>query len=222
MRLKLMFLLMIIFLAGCNAMGQTTMPNSVQEAQELNPQEHQQNETVPPKSIGSKTEQENSTTANGKVITESLESIQPSRIKIPAINVDTKIENVGLLDNGQMGVPESFETVGWYDRGPMPGERGNAVIAGHVDSKKGPAVFFYLKKLKAGDEVIVSDEKGKTLTFIVKDIKNYPTELSPVNEIFDYSFQRRLNLITCTGIYDPKTGNHSERLVVYTTIKSSR
>lgn len=218
MRLRLLITLFISFLAGCNAMGQTTMPKSAQEAQDHNQQEHQQNDSISPKPIGSKSAQESSTT-DGKVITEPLESVEPARIQIPALNVDTKIENVGLLDNGQMGVPESFETVGWYDRGPMPGERGNAVIAGHVDSKKGPAVFFYLKKLKAGDEVIISDDKGESLTFIVENIKSYPTELSPVNEIFDYSFQRHLNLITCTGIYDPKTGNHSERLVVYTTLK---
>ena len=40
-----------------------------------------------------------------------------------------------------MGVPKGFDTVGWFGEGTKPGAPGNAVMAGHVDSKTGPAVF---------------------------------------------------------------------------------
>lgn len=215
MRICLTIILSIGFLAGCNAASGETP--KLESAAKDPAKSHQEDrvENIPMQTINSGNEQ----SSNGKVIRETRESIEPFRIQIPSINVDAGIEKVGLLENGQMGVPESFETVGWYEGGPKPGERGNSVIAGHVDSKKGPAVFFYLKNLKEGDEIIISDEKGKSLTFLVNDIKSYPTELSPVNDIFDYSYQSQLNLITCTGIYDRKTGNHSERLVVYTTLK---
>jgi LPXTG-site transpeptidase (sortase) family protein len=200
-------------------MTETTTPSIKSAEEPKNDKPMNDNKTLPSQTINSGKKQHDNIQTNGKVIKESRESIMPSRIQIPKLNVDAKIETVGLLDNGQMGVPASFETVGWYENGPKPGERGNAVFAGHVDSKKGPAVFFYLKKLKEGDEVIVFDKKGKSLTFMVKDVKNYPTELSPVDEIFDYSYQSHLNLITCTGVYNRKTGNHSERLVVYTILK---
>ncbi|MEH7441190.1 class F sortase [Bacillus sp. JJ1122] len=214
----LSIIIMIAFLAGCNAAGGDTIKKA-SATDELNKSQQEKEKESVPSQMVSGTQPANSISSNGKVISESIKSIDPYRLQIPSIDVDTLIENVGLLDNGQMGVPESFETVGWYERGPKPGERGNAVLAGHVDSKKGPAVFFYLKKLKEGDEVIISDKRGKSLTYKVKGVKSYPTELSPVNEIFDYSYQSNLNLITCTGIYDRTTGNHSERLVVYTSLK---
>ncbi|WP_114571951.1 class F sortase [Exiguobacterium flavidum] len=157
--------------------------------------------------------------SEGRVIKENRVSIEPSRIEIPSLDVDAKIEEAGLLANGQMEDPKSPETVGWYANGTKPGERGNAVLAGHVDSKTGPAVFFDLQKLNKGDEIIVSDEEGERLTFVVEEKKKYRAELSPIEDIFDYSYQSHLNLITCTGVFDQETKNYDERLVVYTTLQ---
>ncbi|MFC7370204.1 class F sortase [Fictibacillus iocasae] len=145
--------------------------------------------------------------------------IVPVSIVIPAIGVDAPVENVGELDNGQMGVPQNVDGVGWFEPGTKPGDRGSSVLAGHVDSKTGPAVFFDLGKLKKGDEVIVKDKSGTSRTFIVTGKKSFPRKEAPIEDIFGFSYQRNLNLITCTGEFNKKARTHEERLVVYTELK---
>ena len=149
------------------------------------------------------------------------EGIVPASIEIPALDVNTEIEKVGRLENGQMGVPKEFDTVGWFGEGANPGAPGNAVMAGHVDSKTGPAIFYKLEDLDKGDEVIVKDNDGKTLTFIVTGKEKYDRKNAPVDKIFDYSYGSKLNLITCTGNFNRDEGTHEERLVVYTELKNS-
>lgn len=148
------------------------------------------------------------------------EGITPSTIEIPALDINTDIEKVGTLKNGQMGVPKGMDTVGWFGDGAKPGSPGNAVMAGHVDSKTGPAVFYKLEDLDKGDEVIVKDKDGKTLTFEVTGKEKYDRKNAPVDKIFDYSYGSKLNLITCTGNFNREEGTHEERLVVYTELKT--
>ncbi|MCA0984711.1 class F sortase [Halobacillus yeomjeoni] len=148
-------------------------------------------------------------------------SVSPKRLQIPAIDVDTDIENVGLLDNGQMGVPEQVENVGWFEPGAKPGARGSSVLAGHVDSKTGPAVFYNLQKLKKGDEIFVTGESGERLTFVVTGKDVFPQYEAPVEDIFGYTARRSLKLITCTGEFIRSKGGHQDRLVVYTELKQS-
>jgi sortase A len=146
-------------------------------------------------------------------------AIVPVRIQIPKIKVDAEVIEVGLLPDGQMEAPEDDAKVGWFEPGYQPGSNGSSVMAGHVDNKTGPAVFFYLKKLDPGDEIHVSDAEGKTLAFIVTDVAAYKTEESPIDTIFGPSDVPMLNLITCTGTYSKKTDEHDQRLVVYSKLK---
>lgn len=149
----------------------------------------------------------------------STTAIVPVRIQIPKIGVDAEVIEAGLLPDGQMEAPEDDAKVGWFEPGYKPGLNGSSVMAGHVDNKTGPAVFFYLKKLNPGDEIHVSDAGGKTLTFIVTDVVAYKTEESPIDTIFGPSEEPMLNLITCTGTYNKKTDEHDQRLVVYSKLK---
>lgn len=148
------------------------------------------------------------------------EGIRPVTVEIPSLDVKAEIENVGILENGQMGVPSNDENVGWFEPGFKPGSTGNSVLAGHVDSKKGPAVFYHLNQLNKGDEVIVTDENGKALTFVVKGKKNYPFQNAPIEDIFGPTDKTNLNLITCTGTFNRSYGTHEERLVVFTELKT--
>ncbi|MEK3855965.1 class F sortase [Cytobacillus sp. FSL H8-0458] len=153
------------------------------------------------------------------IIKDERTGVIPAVIEIPSIGVKAPVEEVGLLGDGEMDVPAGFDTTGWYGAGFMPGEPGNAVIAGHVDSKKGPAVFFDLKKLKPGDEVIVKGNTKEQKVFEVVDVQAYPRLNAPLKKIFGYTSRSALNLITCTGVYDPESTQHSKRLVVYTQLK---
>lgn len=147
------------------------------------------------------------------------EGIDPNRIEIPALDIDTSIENVGLLPNGQMDEPSTMEDVAWYEGGYMPGEQGSSVLAGHVDSRTGPAIFFDLHKLEQGDEIILTDEDGEEKVFVVQKSESYDRNNAPLQQIFGYSYRSQLNLITCTGEFNSEAGTHDERLVVYTVLK---
>ncbi|UOQ49840.1 class F sortase [Gracilibacillus caseinilyticus] len=141
-------------------------------------------------------------------------SIIPAAISIPAIDVSAAIEHVGKLSNGQMGVPEQDENVGWYEFGAKPGEQGSAVMAGHVDNKTGPAVFYHLEDMKEGDKIHITNVEGEQLTFEVYQTKSYPKDEAPISEVFGYTAARTLKLITCTGEFLDNVGTHENRLVV--------
>lgn len=164
--------------------------------------------------INSKSDQQNNYRIKKKLSNPT--GIVPARIYIPVIDLHANIDAVTVLDNGQMGVPKSSGKVGYLLNGILPGAIGNAVMDGHYDSSKGPAVFYHLKRLKQGDVVIVKNERGNTMEFVVQAVKAYKTSEAPINEIFGSSIEPRLNLITCAGKYSRSKKEHLERLVVYT------
>ena len=100
---------------------------------------------------------------------------QPERLAVPSVGIDAPIVNLGRLPDGSMQVPASFSVAGWYDEGPPPGEPGPAVILGHVDSTTGPAVFWRLRDLRPGDQVVVTSAHGRE-TFEVTSVESAPKE----------------------------------------------
>jgi LPXTG-site transpeptidase (sortase) family protein len=158
--------------------------------------------------------------SEGLTLQDDNEGIQPIKIEIPKLNVSTAIEEVGRLENGQMGVPQDTDQVGWFAPGIKPGSPGNAVMAGHVDSLTGPSVFYELDKLKKGDEILVYGSQDEVLTFTVVKTEVYPREDAPVDSIFGFTYGSGLNLITCTGEYNRSVNTHEERLVVYTELSA--
>jgi sortase A len=148
--------------------------------------------------------------------------ISPSSLSIPAIDLEAPVKGFGLDEKGNMELPENGEDVAWFEPGFKPGEEGNAVLAGHVDSKKAPAVFYRLKELEIGDKIHLYDDNGKQLTFVVKDKIAYQKDDAPLRKIFGPSNKRKLNLITCTGYFDRDIHNYVERLVVYTELTDQK
>lgn len=145
---------------------------------------------------------------------ESIKGMEPAHIEIPSIGVDAAIEPTGILNNGEMGVPEDVDQVGWFKPGFKAGAKGHAVLAGHVDSLTGPAVFYELKKVNTGDQVKLTDANGRKMIFEVKKMASYETDQAPIEEIFGNADGRFINLITCTGNFNRDIGSHEERLVV--------
>ncbi|PFA63266.1 hypothetical protein CN378_19820 [Bacillus sp. AFS015802] len=144
--------------------------------------------------------------------------ITPSVLSIPKLGLEAPVKEFGLDKEGNMELPENGKDVAWFEPGFQPGEKGNAVLAGHVDDEKKPAVFFELKTLEPGDEIHLQDDKGKTLTFVVKEKVAYEKDDAPLRKIFGPTEKRMLNLITCTGYFDHDIHNYVERLVVYTEL----
>ncbi len=142
---------------------------------------------------------------------------QPVRLKIPAINVDAAVEQVGQTPDGSMDVPKNFDNTAWYDLGARPGERGNAVVAGHVDSTHGKAVFWDLSKLVGGDQIIVVGDDNVERTFVVTASEAYTRADVPLDRVFGATTDTHLNLITCDSrsAFDRTRGEYAGNLVVY-------
>ncbi len=143
----------------------------------------------------------------------------PQSIKIPSLGVAANIESVTEDDEGRMDVPEDPLNTAWYSLGAMPGEKGNAVIAGHLDTPSGdPSVFYDIDSLNVGDKIITIDEKGTEYVFAVVDVKTYDNEEFPLLEVFGSYEKQRLNLITCAGTFDSTLSDYSDRTVVYSEL----
>ncbi len=147
---------------------------------------------------------------------EVLSRAEPVTLRIPKINLTTSfVSPLGLLNNGEVEVPDSFSEVGWYQHSPTPGELGPAVVLGHVDSVDGPAVFFSLGQLESGDEVLIDRADGSIARFIVERLERYEQIAFPTLEVYGNIDYAGLRLITCSGTYERGRNRYSHNLVVY-------
>ncbi|MGI5244040.1 class F sortase [Dactylosporangium sp. CA-139066] len=141
----------------------------------------------------------------------------PTRVVIAAIGVDAPVRRVDVDADGMLQPPSLKEAgdVGWYRRGPTPGERGNAVLVGHVDTAAtGPAVFYSLGRLKPGDAVSVQREDGSTATFRVDTVRLYDKTAFPAGLVYGPVDGARLQLVTCGGSFDRQTSGYRGNTVV--------
>ena len=145
---------------------------------------------------------------------EVFEADRPVRIVIPAIDVDETVVETGMLSSGAMEVAD-FGLAGWYGLGPKPGEVGPAVIAAHVSSVAGPDVFYRLKELEEGDEILVEDAGGAEHVFTVTDSELELKVELPTDRIWSEDDEPVLRLITCGGEFDPAARSHLSNVIVY-------
>jgi LPXTG-site transpeptidase (sortase) family protein len=140
----------------------------------------------------------------------------PVRVRIPAINVDTKVLPVGLDKNNAIEIPEDIRYVGWYELGVPPGvDRGSAVLVAHRDGRvQGRGVFYFLGNLKLGDKVIVKNSAGEDLPYKVVARELIKKKKLPYEELFAVDGPPRLTLISCGGYYDPNNGGYQDNVVV--------
>ena len=146
---------------------------------------------------------------------------QPVRLEVPVIGIDAYVEEVGLTADRAMDVPQGWMNAGWYKHGARPGEVGNSVIAGHLDtSSGGPAVFWDLSGLAPGDEVTVTYESGDRYTFIVQGSQEFEfdAEGEAIDVVFGSSQTEDLNLITCQGTWSRSNSTYDKRLVIFTRL----
>jgi hypothetical protein len=142
-------------------------------------------------------------------------SSPPVRLTIPSIRVATPLVRLGRERDGSMQVPTDFARAGWFAEGLTPGEVGPAVIAGHVDSKTGPAVFYRLRELRPGDTVQVERADGARLRFVVEQARSFPKATFPTAEVFGPAPWAALRLVTCGGTFDRARGSYRDNLVVF-------
>jgi sortase (surface protein transpeptidase) len=141
----------------------------------------------------------------------------PVALTIPAIGVQTTLVDLGLTSSGTLQVPSSTAVAGWYTGSPRPGAIGSAIIAGHIDSRLGPGVFFYLSHLRRGDRVYVRRADGALVVFGVTSVQMYKKDDFPTMAVYGPTPDPELRLITCGGTFDPQLGSYLSNVVVYAT-----
>jgi sortase (surface protein transpeptidase) len=140
---------------------------------------------------------------------------RPVRLAIPAIGVSAPVIALGLRGDETLEVPRDHGDAGWWTGGPEPGERGAAVIAGHVDSTSGPAVFFRLRELDRGDEIRVHRRDGSVGRFVVRHTERHPKARFPTRRVYGATSGPTLRLVTCSGRFDTATGHYTHNTIVF-------
>ena len=143
----------------------------------------------------------------------------PVRLKIPKLNVDAGFQYNGIKD-GVMEIPNNIVDVGWFTGSVHPGEKGVAIVTGHVAQIRGgimtkPGVFYNLSELRAGDTIDVLNDKGESVTFVVRESRSYDPTADATDVFTSKDGGAHLNLITCEGTWNPAKTSFSQRLVVF-------
>jgi LPXTG-site transpeptidase (sortase) family protein len=137
----------------------------------------------------------------------------PARLRIPSLALDARVTAVGLDAAGAMDVPGTADEVAWYELGARPGERGNAVLAGHNVWNGRPGAFANLRRLRPGDRIEVITSTQSWFAYRVEKVTSYPADRAPLAEVFGPTDEPTLTLITCAGRADGR-GDYPDRLVV--------
>ena len=141
--------------------------------------------------------------------------VVPSRLRIPSAGIDTALTAVGLGADGALAPPADPDAAGWYRQGPAPGSPGPAVITGHVDSTSGPGVFFPLRQVDVGDDLLVDRADGTTVRFTVTRVLSSAKGAFPTDQVYGPTPGAELRLITCGGAFDRATGSYRDNVVVF-------
>ncbi|WP_410811597.1 class F sortase [Micromonospora sp. 067-2] len=145
----------------------------------------------------------------------------PTSIEIPRIGVQATIMSLGTNPDGTVQVPplDKADQAGWYEPGASPGETGNSVIVGHVDSAMlGPAVFFDLGSLVPGDTITVRRADGKPVGFRVDSVKSYPKTTFPTELVYGPNDRPGLRVVTCGGQFDETVKSYPDNVVVFASL----
>jgi hypothetical protein len=144
---------------------------------------------------------------------------EPVRIDIPRIGVSSSLVRLGRAADGTVEVPDP-EVAGWYAPGTRPGDPGSAVILGHVDSDNAPAVFYRLRELRPGDEVLIRRADGSTLRFVVQRTRKYPKARFPTDDVYYPTLSPELRLVTCGGEFDNDWGHYLSNIIVFARMRT--
>jgi LPXTG-site transpeptidase (sortase) family protein len=141
----------------------------------------------------------------------------PVKLLIPALEVKRAIVSVGLVEtrdgfawdsDSLFATANRPDLVGHLEGSAYPGEGGNSIFIGHnydwgIYRWKG--VFADLKKLSAGDEIVLITEGGQEIVYIIEEIKELPwskqndAEREKHQRFLSPSSYEKITLVTCSG-----------------------
>ncbi|MEV4319344.1 class F sortase [Actinocrispum sp. NPDC049592] len=141
----------------------------------------------------------------------------PSEVSLPRIGAKSSLIPLGLNEDKTVQVPPVSQPMqaGWYDKAPAPGEVGPAVILGHVDGDHKPGIFYRLKEMAAGDDILVTRKDGKTLKFVVYNVAKVSKKDFPTDEVYGDTDGPELRVITCGGEFDRSAHSYKDNVIVF-------
>jgi sortase (surface protein transpeptidase) len=148
-------------------------------------------------------------------LTSGQQAARPTWLSIPSLGIRTKLIRLGVNSDGTLQVPSSTTVAGWYTGSPRPGTVGSAVIAGHVDSRTGPGIFFWLRSLHRGMRIYVGRADGTMAVFTVTRVRKFAKHHFPTAAVYGPVPDAELRLITCGGVFDPSLGSYLSNVVVF-------
>ncbi len=139
---------------------------------------------------------------------------EPTRLRIPAIGVDTALIDLVTDPAGTLVPPAATDVAGWFAAGPRPGDPGPALLAGHVDSRAGPGVFFRLTELVPGDRIVVDRADGGVAEFVVSRRSQVAKDAFPTDSVYAPTPAPELRLVTCGGSFDRAERSYRDNIVI--------
>lgn len=153
-----------------------------------------------------------------------LAASTPTSVTVPSIGAKSSLMDLGQNSDGSLAVPPLNNPMqaGWYDKSPTPGSLGPAVILGHVNGDGKAGIFYRLKDVKAGDQVMVARQDGQTAVFTVSHIDTVPKAAFPTDQVYGDTPDSELRLITCGGVFDPAARSYEANVIVYANLTEVR
>lgn len=146
--------------------------------------------------------------------------VLPTSVEIPKIGAKSTLVEAGLDANQAIEVPpvDNPMQAAWYKFSQVPGDAGPAILLGHVDGNKKPGVFYKLRDVKVGDEILVGRKDGRTLRFVTTKTEQVPKEKLPEDAIYGTTTEPELRVITCGGAFDKAEHSYKDNIVVYANL----
>ncbi|MCK7621951.1 class F sortase [Streptomyces sp. RS10V-4] len=153
-----------------------------------------------------------------------LPGAEPLRVVVPSLHIDAPLTRLGLAADGSLAPPPAGNRnlAGWYAAGTPPGAAGTALVAGHVDTRAGPAVFYRLGALKRGSTVRIPRADGRTAVFTVDAVEVYEAWDFPDEKVYGEARRPELRLITCGGGFSRSRREYLGNVVVFAHLTGSR
>ncbi len=157
----------------------------------------------------------------------------PTRMSIPALDVDAPIETIGLDRRAQpdstgqapLGAPVDQRKAGWYAAGPKPGSGTGTVLTNGHTYRDGSAIFQqdFAARVAVGQQIDLVIDNGSTCSYRISSIwrevdavTDYP-RLVASEHLYDMEGPERLFLETCGGPWLESAGRFKDINVVLAT-----
>lgn len=140
---------------------------------------------------------------------------------IHASVVPRSLDRTGAVDAPPYATPG---VAGWYGAGPTAGEEGAAVLVGHVDTDRRPAVFYPLSTARPGTTVEVTRGDGLVAEFTVESTEVVGRAEFDADEVYGPREDGRaeLRLLTCGGTFDRGERAYTSNVVVSAYLTGTR